>query len=612
MSVVQAPEEELDGTQRTPIVNDFAFSVATENGSGSQTSNNVLVKSLFKMGIPVNGKNLFPSNIKGLPTWYTIRVSKDGYVARRHTTEIIVAYNQATVNQDIENIPPGGVCIYRDDLKIPRDRREDVTYYPVPVRQLMKEADVPRQFKSRVENMTYVGVVAQLFGIDMDIAYEALLENFGGKEKPAKMNMDVIKLAYDWAAENLTKEDPFKFEQMDATEGKILITGNEAAALGAIFGGVHFVAWYPITPSTSVVDAIEAYQHLRQDENGNNTLAVVQAEDELAAAGMIIGAGFSGARSMTATSGPGISLMAEFSGLAYFAEIPCVFWDITRMGPSTGMPTRTSQGDLLFTHFLGHGDSRQICLMPASPEEAFEFGWRAFDIAEAIQTPVFVLSDLDLGMNNWMAEPFEYPSEPMNRGKVLDAEGLNKFIEKYERWGRYKDVDGDGVGYRTLPGTDHPMAAYFARGTGHDEYAVYSESSEVWLENMARLMRKMETAKKLLPQPVVEYDDSKTIGFITFGTCEPAVKEAQDRLEAMGITSNYLRIRALPLTDEVNKFIANHDTVYVVENNYDGQLNQIIRMEHPEDIQHVKSLALGDGLPMTAHWIIEKVRAEEE
>ncbi|MCA9913419.1 MAG: 2-oxoacid:acceptor oxidoreductase family protein, partial [Anaerolineae bacterium] len=279
MSVVQAPAESLDGTQRTPIINDFAFSVATENGSGSQTSNNVLVKSLFKMGIPVNGKNLFPSNIKGLPTWYTIRVSKDGYIARRNTTEIIVAYNQATVNQDIANIPPGGVCIYRDDLKIPRDQREDVTYYPVPVRDLMKEADVPRQFKARVENMTYVGVVAQLFGIDMDIAYEALLENFGGKEKPAKMNMDVIRLSYDWAADNLTKEDPFHFEPMNATQGKILITGNEAAALGAIFGGVHFVAWYPITPSTSVVDAIEDYQYLRRDENGNNTLAVVQAED---------------------------------------------------------------------------------------------------------------------------------------------------------------------------------------------------------------------------------------------------------------------------------------------------------------------------------------------
>ncbi len=611
MSVVQAPEEQLDGTQRTPIINDFAFSVATQNGSGSQTSNNVLVKSLFKMGIPVNGKNLFPSNIKGLPTWYTIRVSKDGYIARRHTTEIIVAYNQDTVNEDIQNIPPGGVCIYRDDLKIPRERRDDVTYYAVPVRKLMKEADVPRQFKSRVENMTYVGVVAQLFGIDLDMAYKALLENFGGKEKPAKMNMDVIRLAYDWAADNLEKEDPFRFEAMDATEGKILITGNEAAALGAIFGGVHFVAWYPITPSTSLVDAVEKFKYLRKSEDGKSTLAVVQAEDELAAAGMIIGAGFSGARSMTATSGPGISLMAEFAGLAYFAEIPAVFWDITRMGPSTGMPTRTSQGDLLFTHFLGHGDSRQICLMPATPEEAFEFGWRSFDLAEGIQAPIFVLSDLDLGMNNWMAEPFEYPDEPMDRGKVLDADGLREYIEKHGRWGRYRDVDGDGIGYRTLPGTDHPMSAYFARGTGHDEWAVYTERSDVWLQNMERLQVKMQTAKKMLPKPIVEYDDSKTVGLITFGTNEPAVQEARDRLEADGTPTNYMRVRALPLTDEVTEFINNHDSVYVIENNYDGQLNQIIRIDHAQDLQHVHSLALGDGLPMTAHWIVEAIMAEE-
>lgn len=607
---VNAPLEKENMSSTNPIINDFAFSVATQNGSGSQTSNTVLVRTLFNMGIPVNGKNLFPSNIKGLPTWYIIRASKDGYVARRATTEIMVAYNQDTVSEDIKTSPAGGVVIYRDDLKIPPER-DDLTYYAVPVRQLMKDADVPRAFKARVENMTYVGVVAQLFNFDMDVVWQSLLDQFGGKEKPAKMNMDVIRIAYDWSAENLVKNDPYNVEPMNETTGKILITGNEAAALGSIFGGVHFVAWYPITPSTSVVDGINQYKSLRRDADGKNTVAVVQAEDELAAAGMIIGAGFSGVRSMTATSGPGISLMSEFVGLAYVAEIPCVFWNITRMGPSTGLPTRTSQGDLLFTHFLGHGDSRQIILLPATPEEAFEFGWRSLDIAEEIQTPIFVNSDLDLGMNNWMAEPFEYPDEPMKRGKVLDAETLTQFIEEHNTWGRYMDVDGDGIGYRTIPGTDHPRAAYFARGTGHNEMAVYSERSDDWLQNMERLNRKLATAKKILPKDAIDYDENKSVGLISFGTNEPAIVEARDWLKTQGIETNYLRVRSLPLQDTVKDFVFKHDTVYVIENNYDGQLNQIMRIDIPEDMTHVKSLTLGDGLPMTARWIVESISAKE-
>lgn len=609
--VINAPVENQSRATGEPIVNDFAFSVATQNGSGSQTSNNVLVRTCFNMGIPVNGKNLFPSNIKGLPTWYTIRVSKDGYTARRDTTEIVVAYNQDTVSKDVHDIPSGGVCIYRDDLKMPKERN-DVTYYPIPVKDLMKESDVPRAFKARVENMTYVGVVAQLFDLEMDVVYESLLANFGGKEKPARMNMDVVEASAAWAAENLRKSDPYRFERMNETAGKIMITGNEAAALGSVFGGVHFVAWYPITPSTSLVDAVNQYRYLRKDDNGGYTLAVVQAEDELAAAGMIIGAGFAGVRSMTATSGPGISLMAEFAGLAYFAEIPCVFWDITRMGPSTGMPTRTSQGDILFLHFLGHGDSRQIVLLPASPEEAFEFGWRSLDIAEEIQTPVFVASDLDLGMNNWMSDPFEYPEEPMKRGKVLDAQGLRDFIEEHGKWGRYLDVDNDGVGYRTLPGNEHPMAAYFARGTGHDEYAVYSESSEVWLKNMARLRVKMETAKTKLPKNIVDMQDGASIGLISFGTNDPAIREARDRLKSRGIDTNYLRVRALPLANDVTDFVNNHDKVYVIENNNDGQLNQIIRIDNPQDLTHITSLALGDGLPMTAKYIVDNIVKEEQ
>ncbi|MCU0511395.1 MAG: 2-oxoacid:acceptor oxidoreductase family protein, partial [Anaerolineae bacterium] len=555
--VLSAPLELQSAHQTGRVVNDFAFVVATQNGSGSQTSNNVLVKTLFDMGIPVNGKNLFPSNIKGLPTWYTIRASKDGYTARRATTEIVVAYNLDTANEDIQNLPAGGVCIIPRELagKVNRSRT-DITWYEVDVKGIMARAtDIHPDFKKRVENMTYVGVMACLYDLPLDMIYTALLENFGGKEKPAKMNFSVIQLAFDWARETLVKNDPFYFEKMDGTAGKILITGNEAGALGAIFGGVHVVAWYPITPSTSLVDGVMNFRHLRKDpETGGETLAIIQAEDELSAAGMLVGAGFAGARALTATSGPGISLMAEFMGLAYYAEIPCVVWDITRMGPSTGLPTRTSQGDLLFAHFLGHGDTRQVCLLPASPEEAFEFGWRAFDIADQMQTPVFVLSDLDLGMNNWMAEPFQYPDEPIQRGKVLDAARLQAFIDAHGKWGRYLDVDGDGVGYRTLPGTNHPMAAYFARGTGHDAMATYSERSDDWVKNMARLRHKLETARGLLAEkvpPVIDLDPTKTIGIITFGTNEPAIAEARDVLARQGIATNYLRVRALPLAAAV-------------------------------------------------------------
>lgn len=594
-----------------PVTNDFAFSVATKNGSGSQTSNNVLVKALFNMGIPVNGKNLFPSNIKGLPTWYTIRVSKDGYTARRATTEIVVAYNRDTAAEDIHNLPAGGVCILPADWKWGQSR-EDIIYYEIPVKDIMAQAEVPSAFAKRVENMTYVGAVAQLYEIPLDEIYKALLENFGGKEKPAKMNMAVVELAYNYTRDSIEKRDPYRFEPMNLTEGKIFITGNEAAALGAVFGGVNVIAWYPITPSTSVVDGALQYKYLRRDpETGKDTMAVVQAEDELAAVGMIIGAGWSGARAMTATSGPGISLMSEFVGLAYAAEIPCVIWDITRMGPSTGLPTRTSQGDLISTYLLGHGDTKQICLLPAGPEEAFEFGWRAFDIADQIQTPVFVISDLDIGMNNWMSEPFEYPDEPIKRGKVLNAEKLQAFIDEHGKWGRYMDVDGDGVGYRTIPGTDHPMGAYFTRGTGHNEMAVYSERSDDWIQNMNRLHRKMETAKSYLPKPIVDVDPAKKIGLITLGSNEPAVQEGRDRLAEAGIETNYLRVRALPLTDEVSEFIKNHDRVYVLENNFDGQLTQIMRLEHPEDITHVQSLTLGDGLPMTAKWVLDQVTAKE-
>ena len=609
MAVNARTQLKLD--DRESVINDFAFSVATKNGSGSQTSNNLLVMSLFRMGIPVNGKNLFPSNIKGLPTWYTIRASKAGYTARKAVTEIVVAYNNSTAAEDAASLPPGGVCITTDKIARVIRQRGDISYYEIPVAKLMRQTDVPSVFRKRVENMTYVGAVAKLFDIPLDVIYDVLLATFKGREKPAMMNHHVVRLAYDWTAENIEKTDPYRFEKMNGTTGKILMTGNDAGALGAIFGGVNVVAWYPITPSTSFVDGIISFRHLRQTDDEENTIAIIQAEDELAAAGIIVGAGWAGGRALTATSGPGISLMAEFAGLACFAEIPAVFWNITRMGPSTGLPTRTSQGDLLFTHFLGHGDSRQICLLPGNLAEAFEFGWRSFDIAETLQAPVFVISDLDLGMNNWLSDPFEYPDEPIRRGKVLNAADLQAFIERHGKWGRYLDVDGDGIPYRTIPGTDHPLSAYFARGTGHNEMADYSERSDDWIENMSRLGKKMETARRLLPPPVIESHDDAEIGIITFGTNDDAIREARDWLADEGIKTGCLRVRALPLASSVSDFIAAYRRVYVIENNFDGQLNQLMRLEHAGDVTHLRSLALGDGLPMTPSWIYDRIKEQE-
>lgn len=595
-----------------PIVNDFAITAATQNGTGSQTSNNVLVLSLFKMGIPVNGKNLFPSNIKGLPTWYTIRASKDGYTSRPAQPEIAVVMNLDTVAEDIQKLPAGGVCIIPQEWNYTKSR-EDIIYYEIPVTPMVKEAGINPDLRERVANMVYVGAVAKLFDIPMDIVWQALLANFSGKEKPAKINFDMVQRAYDWTAQNIVKQDPYHFAPMPGgNQGKIVITGNEAGGLGTLFGGATVVAWYPITPSTSLVDAIFENLDIRKDpETGANTIAIVQAEDEIAAIGAIIGAGWAGARSMTATSGPGISLMAEFTGLAYFAEIPCVIWDVTRIGPSTGLPTRTSQGDILFIHILSHGDTRQITLLPGSVAECFEFGWRAFDIAEQYQTPVFVASDLDLGMNNWMSEPFAYPDEPINRGKTLDKAKLEKFIEEHGEWYRYKDYDGDGIGYRTIPGTDHPRAAYFTRGTGHNERAVYSERSDDWVKNLGRINQKINNSRDKLPQPIVDQDPNKKVGIISFGSNDPAIQEGRDKLAAAGIHTNYMRVRALPLAHSVMEFIRAHDSVYIIENNFDGQLAQIIRMETSESTEHAKSLPLGDGLPMTADWVFEQISKHE-
>jgi len=593
------------------IVNDFALSVATKNGSGSQTSNTVIIRSLFRMGIPVSGKNLFPSNIKGLPTWYTIRANKDGYIARSATTEVAVCFNQDTAAEDIANLKSGGVVVIPSDWKWGQSRA-DVTYYELPVKELLTQAQIGTDFRERIANMVYVGAVAYLFGLPLDMINRALLDQFNNKAKPAAMNYAVIELAYNWSRDNLVKDDPYKFETMNGTAGKILIEGNEASALGSIFGGVSVVAWYPITPSTSLVDSIMENLSLRKDpETGKNTIAIVQAEDELAAIGTIIGAGWAGARSLTATSGPGISLMAEFTGLAQFAEIPCVIWDVTRMGPSTGLPTRTSQGDLLFIHFLSHGDSRHPVLLPGTVKECFEFGWRALDYAEQLQTPVFVMSDLDLGMNLWMSDPFDYPDQPIQHGKVLDKERLAQFLEEKNEWMRYRDYDGDGVGYRTLPGTDHPRAAYFTRGTGHNEAATYSERSDDWMKNLERLRHKFETMRDLLPQPIVDHDPSKKIGILSFGSNDSAIIEARDLMAANGVQTNYMRVRAVPFAHNVREFVLSHEHVYVIENNFDGQMAQLLRMEISEDTRHMVSLACGDTLPMSAQWVIDQIMAHQ-
>lgn len=609
LDVQVAPQTKYEGKM---IVNDFTLMAATKNGTGSQTSNHVLVLSLFKMGIPVNGKNLFPSNIKGLPTWYSIRVSKDGYIARRARNEIAVVMNQDTAAEDIQKLPSGGVCIMPQEWHWTKGR-EDIVYYEIPVDPMVKAAGIHADLRERVANMVYVGACAQLFGIPLDYVWQALLTNFSGKEKPAKINYDMAVKAYEWSAENLVKQDPYQFEVIpDGNKDKIVITGNEAGGIGTLFGGVQVVAWYPITPSTSLVDAIFENQGIRKDpETGLNTVAILQAEDEIAAIGTIVGAGWAGARAMTSTSGPGISLMAEFAGLAYFAEIPCVIWDITRIGPSTGLPTRTSQGDLLFTHFLSHGDTRQLMLIPGSVAECFEFGWRSLDYAEQFQTPVFVMSDLDLGMNNWMSEPFTYPDQPLNRGKTLKLKALTQFIEEHGEWYRYMDYDGDGIGYRTIPGTDHPRAAYFTRGTGHNEKAGYSERSDDWVANLGRIKHKIEGSRSILPQPIIEFNQKHKVGIISYGTNDPAIQEARDQLAAVGTGTNYLRIRALPLAESVHEFIHNHQRVYVIENNFDGQMAQIIRMETSKSTEHMISLALGDTLPMTAEWVYDHIIEHE-
>ncbi len=591
------------------VVNDFSIIVGTKNGSGSSTANNTILRAIFKMGIPVSGKNLFPSNIQGLPTWYTIRANKDGFIARREENEIVVAMNPDSFTRDLASVVSGGALFYADDIKQPITRA-DIAVYPMPVKQIVRsDQSIPSDFRDLVGNMVYVGILAQMIGIDLDKIQAALSFHFKGKQKPIDMNLNTVRAGAEWAKTNLTKKDPFCLEPMNKTDGLIMSDGNTAGAIGSIFGGVQFAAWYPITPASSLAEALNDYfPLLRKREDGKHTYAVLQAEDELAAIGMAIGAGWSGLRAMTSTSGPGLSLMTEFAGLAYYAEVPVVVWDVQRIGPSTGLPTRTSQADLTFVNSMGHGDTQSVILLPGSVDECFEFGWRAFDIAEQLQAPVFVLSDLDMGMNQWMSKPFQYPDRPMQRGKVLTEKDLE---ELKGNWGRYLDKDGDGIAYRTFPGNRHPMSSYFTRGTGHDEYARYTEDSSVWLKNMDRLKRKYETARQYVPAPILYTKSGATVGVIGFGSTEAAILEAVYQLETeQGISADFLRVRALPFTQEVTDFVNKYDQIFIVEQNRDGQLNQLLTIEYPDQAIHFKSVAFGDGMPASARWVREGILAK--
>jgi 2-oxoglutarate ferredoxin oxidoreductase subunit alpha len=605
---VQPGDETMGSVQQ--VINDFSITVATVNGSGSQTSNLTLMRALFKMGIPVSGKNIFPSNIQGQATWYTIRVSGEGHLARHEKQEILVAMNPATFTKDVDGLVDGGALFYDDSIKIPITR-EDIHIYPMPVKQMVRDSTTPPNIRDYIANMVYVGVLARIVGIDMEQIYKALDFHFKGKEKPIELNWVMVKTAFDWAAANLPKTDAYSVKVMNKTDGYIMADGNTAAALGALYGGLQFAAWYPITPATSLAETLNEFVPVfRKDPvTGKNTCVVLQAEDELAAIGMVVGAGWSGLRAMTSTPGPGLSLMVEYVGLAYFAEVPVVIWDVQRIGPSTGLPTRTSQGDLMLAYHMGHGDVRHVILFPGSVTECFELGWKAFDIAERLQTPVIVLSDLDFGMNQWMTKPFAYPDTPMDRGKVLWEDDLQKMDEK---WGRYLDVDGDGIPYRTLPGNKLPNAAYFARGTGHDEYAGYSEEPDVWENNLMRLRRKVEGNLNRLPRPVIRQVEGASISIISYGSTLDAIDEAMDTLANQGYKVDHLRVRSLPASDEVKEFVRAHERNYVVELNRDGQLHQILQLEIPDRNLSLISLSHQDGLPLTANWVVEQIVVKEE
>jgi 2-oxoglutarate ferredoxin oxidoreductase subunit alpha len=610
MSASDVAVQEVGSSSRAKrIVNDFAIQVATINGSGSQTANLVLLRSIFQMGVPVSGKNMFPSNIAGLPTWYTIRASADGYIGRKKEVDFVVAMNPETAREDVLTLAPGAAVVYDEPLKL-NELRSDLTFYPVPFDKLIAPVTNDAKLRRLVRNMIYDGILSRLLSIDMGQMEKALRKQLGRKEKAIALNMGALKAGYEYAEANLPKQDPFVIEPMDKTAGMILIEGNAAAAIGCMMAGVTFVGWYPITPSSSLCESLIDYlkKYRRDPETGKATYAVIQAEDELAALGMVIGASWMGARAMTSTAGPGMSLMAEFTGLGYYAEVPAVVFDIQRVGPSTGLPTRTAQQDILSTAVLSHGDTKHPMLLPASVAECYEMAMDAFDLAERLQTPVFVMSDLDLGMNTWMAKPFEYPAKPFDRGKRLDAETLTRIGQ----WGRYKDVDGDGIPYRTVPGDGMP--AFFTRGSGHNELAQYSERADDYLNNLDRLARKFDTARTLVPKPEVTMAAEGGIGVIGWGTTHWAIVESRDQLaKEEGLATSYLRLRAYPFTAEVWDFIDRCDRVYVIEQNRDGQMLALLKMEcTPDQFPKLRSVRHYAGLPIDGRSVTTELLKQEK
>ena len=590
-------------------VNDVVIKIATVNGTGSASANGLLMKSIFRMGVPVVGKNYFPSNIQGLPTWYEIRVTGDGYHARSHRVDLMIAMNAQTYARDLAEVAPGGWLLY--DSTWPRSRlldRDDVTVLGIPLSKMCNESFDGARARILMKNIAYVGAVAALLDLNLDTITELLAETFASKSHLIESNMKAIRLGYDYAMENFVCPLPAKVEQLDRTKGHIIIDGNTAAGLGCMYAGATVGAWYPITPSTSLMDSFRSFcQQYRVDEaTGKRTYCIIQAEDELAAIGMVLGAGWNGARSFTPTSGPGISLMSEFLGYAYYAELPAVVFNVQRTGPSTGMPTRTQQADILSCAFASHGDTKHVLLFPSNPGECFTMAQQAFDLTERLQTPVMVLSDLDIGMNDWMVPDFEFDeSQIPDRGKVLSAEDL----ENMEQFYRYLDVDGDGIPYRTLPGT-HPKGAYFTRGSGHTRHGEYTEDGEEYQDVVDRLLVKWETARTIVPAPEILYSKFNKAAILSVGSSDGACKEALDRLNAQEISLNYCRVRAFPFADSVKEFIDQHEVVYVIEQNRDAQLRTLLMLDSEADPAKLQSLLHYNGMPLNAGFVVRRILEE--